>query len=316
MGSEPCTFLFPGQGAQFVGMGRDLAEAFPAARAVYDRANDVLGFDLARLCFAGPEEDLMSTANSQPAIYVTSFAVLAALGAVGRLEALACQAAAGLSLGEFTALAYAGAMTFEDGLSLVAQRGRFMAAAGEARPGRMAAVIGLDEPTVAAICEDVSPAGLVGVANLNAPDQIVVSGEPAAVEAASQMALARGARGVVPLKVSAAFHSPLMRPAREQLAAALEHVDLKTPGVPVMANVTGEPHGGPEAIRARLVEQVDHPVRWWPSIRRLLDEGMRTFYEIGPGRVLAGMLKRIDRTATCTSIGDVAAIRPGNRGTA
>jgi [acyl-carrier-protein] S-malonyltransferase len=307
--AEACAFLFPGQGAQFVGMGLDFAETFPAARAVFDRANEIVGFDLAGLCFSGPEADLTSTANSQPAIYTVSFAVLEALRAEGRLAAFDCRAAAGLSLGEFTALAFAGAMSFEDGLRLVQKRGRFMQAAGEARPGTMAAVIGADEATLAAICAEVADRGTVAVANLNTPDQIVLSGEPAAVEAAGRTALERGARGVVPLKVSAAFHSPLMRPAREALAAELARIDLMTPRVPVLANVTAQPHGGPDQVRAALTDQIDHPVRWWPSMRRLLDQGLQSFVEIGPGRVLAGMLKRIDRGATCTSIGSVAALR-------
>jgi len=306
-------FLFPGQGAQFVGMGRDVAEAYPAARDVYDRANAIVGFDIARLCFEGPSGELTSTANSQPAIYVTSCAVLAALAAEGVLDRLACRVAAGLSLGEFTALAYAGAMSFEDGLRLVQQRGRLMQEAGEARPGTMAAVIGLDEPTLVEVCAEASQDGTVTVANINSPEQIVISGEAAGVAAASRLATERGARGVIPLQVSAAFHSPLMRPARARLAAALDAVTLTAPRVPVVANVTGRPHGDPDAIRAALVDQLDHPVRWCESCRWVLDNRVRMCYEIGPGRVLAGMVKRIDRQATCTSIGDVAAIRRASR---
>jgi len=306
---DTVAFLFPGQGAQFVGMGRDVAEAYGAARAVYDQAGEILGFDVGRLCFEGPEEDLTSTAGSQPAIYVTSFAVLAAMRAEGLLDRLDCRAAAGLSLGEFTALAYAGAMSFEEGLRLVQQRGRFMQEAGETLPGTMAAVVGLDEPSLAEVCNRASREGTVTVANVNSPQQIVISGEAAGVEAASQLAAERGARGVVPLRVSAAFHSPLMRPARERLAAVLRAVALTAPRISVVANVSAQPHRGPDDIRARLTDQIDHPVRWWASMQRLLEEGIRTFYEIGPGRVLAGMLKRIDRRATCTSIGDVAAIR-------
>jgi len=308
MPTEPCAILFPGQGAQFVGMGKDLAEAFPAAAEVFRRANEVVGFDLAALCFEGPEEALTSTANSQPAIYTVSFAVLEALKAENRLAAWDVKAAAGLSLGELTALAFAGAMTFEEGLRLVRERGRCMQAAAEANPGGMAAVIGLDEAAVTAVCEEAASAGVVAPANINSPEQIVVSGAVEAVEAASRLALERGARSVVPLRVSAAFHSPLMRPARERFAEALDGVTFGRPAVPVISNVTAEPHGDGAAIRAALLDQIDHPVRWWPSMQRFLDDGVREFREVGPGRVLAGMLKRIDRTATCTSIGTRAAV--------
>ena len=203
----------------------------------------------------------------------------------------------------------AGVFSFEDGLRLVRERGRLMHEVGQARPGAMAAVIGLDEETVAEVCRQASERGVVTVANINSPEQVVISGQPEAVEAAGEIARQRGAKGVVPLKVSAAFHSPLMQPVRDRLAEVLEKAEVVSPRLPVLANVTAQPHDGPEDLRRALIDQVDHPVRWWQSMKWILDKGFETCYEIGPGRVLAGMLKRIDRRARCTSLGEVSAVR-------
>jgi [acyl-carrier-protein] S-malonyltransferase len=295
-------FLFPGQGAQFVGMGRELDHELPAARALFDKAGDILGFDLKRLCVEGPADTLESTDVSQPAIYVASLAALESLKCTQPEIVAACQGAAGLSLGEYTALVFAGSIDFESGLKVVRQRGQAMQSAALATKSGMTSVLGLDEPAVDELCRRVAPFGRIWKANLLGPGNIVVSGDAPALEQIDSIAAELGAMKVVPLKVAGAFHSDLMKPADDLLAQILSQTTVASPRIPVYSNVDATPHDDPDDIRRTLVAQVLQGVRWEDSIRRMLADGFDTFYEIGPGRVLTGLLKRIDRKIPCTSI--------------
>jgi [acyl-carrier-protein] S-malonyltransferase len=295
-------FLFAGQGAQSVGMGKDLAEAFPTARALFDQANTALGYDLASICFAGPESELTKTENAQPGIYLVSWVAMSLLRE--RVPGLTYDATAGLSLGEFTALAAAGGTTFEDGLSVVRLRGRFMQEACEATQGSMAAIIGLDEAPTREVCEATG----VTLANLNCPGQIVISGAADKIPAAVEAAKAKGAKKAIPLTVAGAYHSPLMASAQPKLAAELARIPIRTPAVPVIANVTGQPHGAASAIAPVLVDQVTSSVRWEASMRYLLAQGFTRFIELGPGTALSGFMKRIDKTAQMLNVADVASL--------
>ena len=285
-------FLFPGQGSQKAGMGADLYEAFPAARARFDEADDVLGFALTEVMFgAGDEaaERLRQTEITQPALYVHSLAAFAVL----EEKAHAPTMAAGHSLGEYSALAAAGALSFADGLRAVRRRGELMARAGTVRPGAMAAVLGLDAAAVEKACADASTDGEVAVpANYNDPGQLVISGDPAAVARAGEAAKAAGAKRVVPLPVSGAFHSPLMGFARDGLAEALAALTISAPRCPVYLNVTAAPETDPEAIRRRLLEQLTAPVRWAQTLQRMHADGATRFVEVGAGNVLAGLARR------------------------
>ena len=294
--------LFAGQGAQTVGMGKDLAEAFPSAKAWFDRANATLGYDLAAVCFSGPESELTKTENAQPGIYLVSWIALELLRE--RVPDLAFDATAGLSLGEFTALAAAGSFSFEDGLKVVRQRGRFMQEACEATQGGMAAIIGLDE----AVTREVCAATGVELANLNCPGQIVISGAADKMTAACDLAKAKGAKRALPLPVAGAYHSKLMASAQPKLAAELAKICVQTPRVPVYSNVTAAPHTTPDDIRATLVKQVTSSVRWEESIRAMLAAGYTRFIELGPGSALSGFMKRIDKTATIYNVSDVASL--------
>ena len=296
-------FLFPGQGAQTVGMGRSLAETLPAVRRLYDRAGEILGYDLARLCFDGPAEELDSTVHSQPALFVTSLAAVESLRQSSPDVVLSCEGAAGLSLGEYTALVFAGAIDFESGLRLVQRRGEAMQAAADAAPSGMVSILGLERVQVEALCQRARDGGTLQIANLLCPGNIVISGDNAACERAADMAEGAGAMKAVPLAVAGAFHTPLMRPADGQLAAALAAVEIRPPAIPVVSNVDALPHDDPEEIRRLLVRQVVEPVRWEDCVRQLLGQGFDQFYEVGPGRVLRGLLKRIDRQANCQSVG-------------
>jgi len=283
-------------------MGKDLAEHSPGARAWFDRANAVLGYDLASICFSGPEAELTKTEHAQPGIFLVSWAAFELLKE--RVPALSFQATAGLSLGEFTALTAAGAMSFEEGLKVVRQRGRFMQEACEATRGGMAAIIGLDEAPMREVC---AQAG-VALANLNCPGQIVISGATDKIEPACELAKAKGAKRALPLTVAGAYHSPLMASAQPKLEAELARVSLVLPAVPVIANVTAQPHDGPDAIRARLVEQVTSSVRWEESMRYLIAQGFTRFIELGPGRALSGFMKRIDKTVQILNVEDLATL--------
>jgi [acyl-carrier-protein] S-malonyltransferase len=294
--------LFAGQGAQSVGMGRDLAETFPSAKAWFDRANAAIGYDLASICFNGPDAELTKTENAQPGIFLVSWIALQLLKE--RVPALRFEATAGLSLGEFTALTAAGAMSFEDGLRVVRRRGKFMQEACEATHGGMAAIIGLDEAPTREVC---AQAGVV-LANLNCPGQLVISGATEKIEQACELARSRGARKAVPLPVAGAYHSPLMAGAQPKLQAELAGIKLSAPTVPVISNVIARPHGGPAEISARLVEQVTASVRWEESIRHLLAQGFTRFIELGPGTALSGFMKRIDKSAQMLNVSDVASL--------
>lgn len=283
-------------------MGKDLAEHSPGARAWFDRANAVLGYDLASICFSGPEAELTKTEHAQPGIFLVSWAAFELLKE--RVPALSFQATAGLSLGEFTALTAAGAMSFEEGLKVVRQRGRFMQEACEATRGGMAAIIGLDEAPTREVC---AQAG-VALANLNCPGQIVISGATDKIAPACELAKAKGAKRALPLTVAGAYHSPLMASAQPKLEAELARVSLVLPAVPVIANVTAQPHDGPDAIRARLVEQVTSSVRWEESMRYLIAQGFTRFIELGPGRALSGFMKRIDKTVQILNVEDLATL--------
>jgi [acyl-carrier-protein] S-malonyltransferase len=294
--------LFAGQGAQVVGMGKDLASSSASAKQWFDRANQALGYGLARACFDGPEADLTKTEHAQPGIYLTSWVCFELLKE--RVPGLTFHAAAGLSLGEFTALAAAGAMTFEEGLRVVRQRGRFMQEACDSTRGAMAAIIGLDEAPTREVCEKAG----VTLANLNCPGQLVISGEIEKITQACELAKAAGARRALPLPVAGAYHSPLMASAQPKLAAELQTVNVQAPSVPVIANVTAQPHEGAESIRSRMVEQVTSSVLWEKSIRYLLAQGFTRFIELGPGTALTGFLKRIDKTAETLNVADAASL--------
>ncbi|MCS7234522.1 MAG: ACP S-malonyltransferase [Armatimonadota bacterium] len=297
-------YLFPGQGAQYVGMGVELAEAFPAARTLFDRASSVLGFDLLELCRTGPEERLQQTENTQPAILVTSLACLEAVR--GRIPPPAV--AAGLSLGEYSALVCAGSLRFEDAVRVVRLRGQFMQEATQGRQTAMAAVLGLSPEAVEAICQRASSLGVCEASNYNAPDQVVVAGDRAAVEEAVRLARQAGAKRAVLLAVSAPFHTSLMRPAAERLQQVLDSVPLQDARLPVVANVTARPVREASQIRRLLVEQVASPVRWAQSVQRMASEGVDTFVELGPGTVLSGLVRRCVRGAVAVHVEDQASL--------
>ncbi|HMB05630.1 MAG TPA: ACP S-malonyltransferase [Isosphaeraceae bacterium] len=295
-------FLFPGQGAQSVGMGRELDRDLPAARALFDRANEILGFDLRALCFEGPAEALEATDVSQPAIFVASLAALEDLKARQPEVIATCAGAAGLSLGEYTALVFAGALDFEAALRAVRRRGQAMQASALARPSGMTSILGLDEPAVDELCRRVAQHGRLWKANLLGPGNIVVSGERAALEHLEPIATELGASRVLPLAVAGAFHSELMKPADARLAEVLAAAPIQRPRIPVYSNVDAAPHSDPDDLRRTLVAQVLQGVRWEDTMRRMLADGFDTFYEVGPGRVLTGLLKRIDRKTSCTNV--------------
>ena len=287
---QKTALLFAGQGAQAAGMGRDWAAQFPTAKALFDRSREILGFDLARICFEGPEGELTRTENAQPGIFLTSWVAFQLLK--GRKPDLSFHATAGLSLGELTALAAAGVLGFEDGLKSARLRGQYMQEACEQTRGTMAAVLSLDLKELREVCA----AADVDIANLNCPGQIVISGETEKIAAACELAKAKGAKRAVLLPVAGAYHSRLMAGAQPKVRAMLDALALNPPAVPVISNVTALPHGGPEDIRKALTAQVVSSVRWEDSIRYLLAQGFTRFIELGPGSVLSGFVKRIGKT--------------------
>ena len=301
-------FLFPGQGAQHVGMARETAAGVPAARELFDRAGEILGYDLLAACTEGPADLLNSTAVSQPAIYVCSLAAVEALRAREGGQAVidSCDAAAGLSLGEYTALAFAGAIGFEDGLRIVKARGESMQAASDAAPSAMASVIGLDAAGAEALCEEVCSAvgepGCVRVANYLCKGNYAVSGSLAGIEALEGRAKGFGAKMVVRLAVAGAFHTGFMGPAVPRLEAVLAETAISEPRIPVVSNVDALPHGDPARIREVLGRQVTSSVLWEDSVRLLLSRGVTQSYELGPGKVIAGIMRRIDRKASVESV--------------
>lgn len=298
--------IFPGQGAQSVGMGQDVAAASPRAAAVFARANEALGFDLRSICFEGPAEVLERTDIQQPAIFVTSVALWEALIEKGmgpdRFDVMA-----GLSLGEYTALHLAGAMNFKDALLLVHRRGVFMQQAATAVPSGMVSLVGADATLAERLCAELAEGDVLSPANFNCPGQIVVSGSKAACERAAQRAGDYGCRAM-PLKVAGAFHSAIMQPAADDLSTVLAATPMTPPRVPVVSNVTARPHAGPDDIRATLCDQLTHPVRWQESVEVLITQGFDTFIEIGPGKVLTGLMKKINLSVRAVNVSGADAL--------
>lgn len=303
--------IFPGQGSQDVGMGRDVAEAYPEARRLYQQADDVLGFALSELCFQGPRELLDKTANTQPALFVTSLALVEALKAEGKLPAAAM--VAGHSLGELTALVAGGAMSFEEGLRLVRERGRLMTLAGEQSPGGMAAVLKMDDADVEQACKEAAAetSRPVQIANYNSPGQVVISGDARALERAIELLRQRGGKRIVPLAVSIAAHSPLMAGVVREYRAAVDATDFCLPVIPVVANISARPLLTVDEIRDELAGQFTWPVRWTASVQWMVEQGVSKFVEIGPKEVLAGLVRRIDGSVEAQSVGSLEAVRNG-----
>jgi len=288
-------YVFPGQGSQWVGMGHDLYSSSPRAREVFEEADSTLGFPLSRLCFEGPEETLRQTVNAQPAILAVSIAYLRASP---ELQDGAPTFVAGHSLGEYTALVAARVLDFADALYLARERGRLMQEAGEKAAGGMVAIIGLDEASVNDVCQPTN----TQIANINCPGQIVISGPTQVLTQAMELAKAKGAQRTIPLQVSGAFHSPLMQPAAEGMSQAVSRATFRDPVVPIVANTTAQPITSAEAVKAELLNQLCHCVRWQRSIEYMIEEGVSTFIEIGPGQVLTGLIRRIDKEVQVLNI--------------
>jgi [acyl-carrier-protein] S-malonyltransferase len=299
--------VFPGQGSQFVGMGRGLYEVSAAARSVFEQADQILGIPLTRLCFEGPEEELEDTFNTQPAILTVSVATLEAIRERAHTfgRKLSPSMVAGHSLGEFSALVAGGSLDFASALRLVRERGRLMKEAGQEQPGGMAAVIGLDDATLEALCAEAAREGVVTVANANCPGQTVISGEVQALLRAMELAKERGAKRVARLGVSIASHSPLMSRASSQLGELVAKTPLKAPQVPLVANITGQVLTTADEVRQELSHQMERPVNWTRSVREMVGGGTRTFVDVGPGHVLSGLIKRISRESETLGIGDL-----------
>ena len=299
-------YVFPGQGSQWVGMGYDLYENFVTARAVFEQADKVLGFPLSQLCFEGPEDELRKTINAQPALVTVSFACLEAIfNKVDGSKMPPPSFVAGHSLGEYTALAAARVLDFPTTVYLAKERGRLMHEAGLRQPGGMMAVIGLDEALLAEVCHETD----TRLANINCPGQLVISGAEKNLAEARDLAEAKGARRLIPLSVSGAFHTPLMQPAVDGMSEIIDALTFREPVIPVVANTTAQPLTTAEQVKSELLDQLCNSVQWQRSIEYMINEGVSTFIEIGPGRVLAGLIKRIDKSAQTVNIGDAQAIR-------
>lgn len=299
-------FVFPGQGSQYVGMGKDLYDQVSIAKTMYDKANDILGLDLAKISFEGPEDSLKQTRVTQPAIFVHSIVVLEILKEKFGPDKIKFHMTAGHSLGEYSALVAAGVMGFEDALKVVKVRAEAMQLAGEQNKGTMAAVIGMEAEPLGKICCEAYTTGIVQCANFNSPGQIVISGSVAGVQKAMEMAKAQGARMVKELVVSGAFHSPLMESARTAVESKLNTVNVHDARVTVYPNVTAKPTTSKDDVKKLLVEQITAPVKWHETVVNMIADGATKFYEVGPGNVLQGLIKRIDKNATCECIGKVS----------
>jgi [acyl-carrier-protein] S-malonyltransferase len=297
-------FIFPGQGSQYPGMGRELADTFPGARAVFEEADAALGFAISKLCFEGPAEELQLTANTQPAILTTCIAAAAVLGEKG----IRPDFVAGHSLGEYSALVAAGALCLTDAVRLVRKRGQYMQEAVPVNQGGMAAVFGLDGRALEGICREAAQAEVVSCANLNSPGQVVIAGSAGAVARAVELAKGRGAKRAIMLNVSAPFHCALMKPARDRLSVDLDATRMEDPQVPLVNNVDAQVVSSATVIREGLKQQVTAPVRWEESMRRLRTEGVELFVEVGPGKVLSGLLRQIDRAAECLRVEDLTTL--------
>ena len=302
--SVKVAYVFPGQGAQSVGMGLDLYHGFASAKAVFDRADKALGFSLSRLCFEGPEDELRQTINAQPAIVTTSFACLEACREVG-VGLPPASFVAGHSLGEYTALAASGVLDFADVVSLARERGRLMHEAGQMTPGGMAAIIGLDEAPLSELCAETG----AQIANINCPGQIVISGAEDNLNQAVELAKSRGAHRVIPLQVSGAFHTPLMQPAVDGMAKAIAKISFNDPATPIIGNTIAQPLATAPAVKEELLYQLCNCVQWQRSVEYMIGDGVSVFIEIGPGKVLAGLIKRIDRNVKILNIGDAESAR-------
>jgi [acyl-carrier-protein] S-malonyltransferase len=305
MNTASTAFLFPGQGSQAVGMGKDLAERFPVARKTFEEADEALGKKLSQLCFDGPEDQLRLTENTQPAILTVSVAAWRVLDEKGIKPAFV----AGHSLGEYSAHVVAGTISFSDAVRTVRNRGKYMQEAVPVGTGAMAAILGMNLDAVAAICGDAAQGEVCEPANINSPDQIVISGVAAAVERAVKLAQERGAKRAILLPVSAPFHCSLMKPAQERLAADLQKLQFSAPGIPVVCNVYAKPVEDAERAREALIRQVTGSVKWSESVQLLFGRGVQTFVEVGPGKVLCGLMRQIDRSKKCLNVEDEASLQ-------
>jgi len=309
VGQSKTAFLFPGQGAQVVGMGAEIAQSFPAAAEIYEKANDIVGFDLSGLCFEGPAEQLNSTTISQPAIFATSAAILEVLRTNPATSSISADVTAGLSLGEYTALYAAGLISFEDGLVLVHKRGQAMQAAADATEGAMVGIIGLDEEKVRQLCVEAAGGDLIVPVNFNCPGQIVVSGSVSACERAEQLAQKYGAIKAVRLDVAGAFHTEMMSSAAQRLGEALSNCEISEPSeIKTIANIHAEYYQTSQKISDGLINQLTCPILWQKCMERLIDDGLEKFYEIGPGRVLTGLMRRINRKIKVVNVSTLQAI--------
>jgi len=303
-------YLFPGQGAQVVGMGADIVQAYPAAREIFEKANNIVGFDLSRICFEGPAEQLNTTTISQPAIFATSAAILEALKTNHATSGLKADVTVGLSLGEYTALYAAGTISFKNALILVQRRGQAMQEAADSTEGAMVSIIGLDEENVRRLCDEASEGELLVAVNFNCPGQIVISGSKTACERAEELAPKYGAIKAIRLEVAGAFHTEMMSSAADTLKEALSSCEISEPsGIKTIANITADYYTSADQIRTGLTKQLTCPILWQKCMERLIADGVEQFYEIGPGRVLTGLMRRINRNAKIVNVSSLQAIK-------